>query len=69
MPGVTLPDSGSNASPDQSEFDVTLDYKPAAGLLKGFWFRLRGALVDQEGSGGTDLKDIRFIVNYDFPML
>jgi hypothetical protein len=63
------PEHGSNASPDQSEFDITLDYKPEAGLLKGFWFRLRGALVDQEGSGSKDLKDIRFIANYDFPIL
>jgi hypothetical protein len=33
------------------------------------WFRLRGAFVDQDGSGSTDLKDIRFIANYDFSML
>jgi hypothetical protein len=63
------PDRGSNASPDQSEFDITLDYKPVAGTFKGLWFRLRGALVDQDGNGGTDLKDIRFIVNYDFSVL
>lgn len=63
------PDHGSNASPDQSEFDITLDYKPASGILKGLWFRLRGAFVDQDGSDGTDLRDIRFIVNYDFPIL
>ena len=62
------PDRGSNASPDQSEFDVTLDYKPEPENLKGLWFRLRGALVDQDGSGGTDLNDIRFVVNYDFPV-
>lgn len=63
------PDHGSNASPDQSEFDITLDYKPESGLFKGLWFRLRGAFVDQDGSGSTDLKDIRFIVNYDFSIL
>ena len=61
------PDRGSDASPDQSEFDLTLDYKPGKGLLKGLWFRLRGALVDQDG--GTNLKDIRFIANYDLPIL
>ena len=63
------PDHGSNASPDQSEFDITLDYKPLAGTFKGLWFRLRGALVDQDGNGGTDLRDIRFIVNYDYSVL
>ncbi|HAJ93090.1 MAG TPA: outer membrane porin, OprD family [Gammaproteobacteria bacterium] len=63
------PDDGSNASPDQSEFDLTFDYKPESGLVKGLWFRLRGAFVDQDGSGSTDLKDIRFIANYDFSIL
>lgn len=63
------PDQGSNASPDQSELDITLDYKPIAGTFKGLWFRLRGALVDQDGNGGQDLKDIRFIVNYDLSVL
>jgi hypothetical protein len=63
------PDHGRNASPDQSEFDITLDYKPASGILTGLWFRLRGAFVGQEGSHGEDLMDIRFIVNYDFPIM
>jgi hypothetical protein len=63
------PDYGSSASSDQSEFDITLDYKPIAEKFKGLWFRLRGGLVDQDGNGGEDLKDIRFIVNYDFPVL
>ena len=63
------PESGSNASPDQSEFDMTLDYKPAAGTFKGLWFRLRGALADQDGNGGIDQREIRFIVNYDFSIL
>jgi hypothetical protein len=62
------PDHGSKANPDQSELDVTLDYKPEAGTVKGLWFRLRGAFVDQD-SGGTDLQDIRFIANYDFSVL
>ena len=63
------PGHGGNASPDQAEFDVTLDYKPVAGFMKGLWFRLRGAFVDQDGSGGTDQKQVRIIVNYDFPVL
>jgi hypothetical protein len=63
------PGRGSNASPDQSELDITLDYKPTAGTFKGLWFRLRGALAHQDGNDGTDTKDIRFIVNYDFPIL
>jgi len=62
------PDHGSNASPDQSEFDITLDYKPESGVQKGLWFRLRGALVDQRGDGSSDSTDVRLIVNYDFPI-
>jgi len=63
------PDHGSKASPDQSELDVTFDYKPRAGLFKGLWFRLRGAFVNQDGRDATDLRDIRFIANYDFSVL
>ena len=63
------PDHGSNASPDQSEVDITLDYKPMAEKFKGLWFRLRGATLDQDGSDGEDLKEIRFIVNYDLPII
>jgi hypothetical protein len=62
-------DRGRNASPDQSELDLTLDYKPGAGMLKGLWFRLRGAFVDQDGSAAKDLRDIRLIANYDFSIL
>ena len=63
------PDHGSNASTDQSEIDITLDYKPMAEKFKGLWFRLRGATLDQDRSDGEDLKEIRFIVNYDLPIL
>jgi len=63
------PDNGSDASPDQSEFDLTLDYKPRTGVVKGLWFRLRAAFVDQDGSDGNDLRDIRLIANYDFSVL
>jgi len=63
------PDNGSDASPDQSEFDLTLDYKPRTGVAKGLWFRLRAAFVDQDGADGKDLRDIRLIANYDFSVL
>lgn len=35
----------------------------------GLWFRLRSAVLAQDGNDGEDLNDIRFIVNYDFPIL
>ncbi len=65
----TTPDRGSKASADQSELDVTLDYRPVTGRFKGLWLRLRGAFVDQEGKAGSDLRDIRLIANYDFSVL
>ncbi len=63
------PDNGADASPDESELDLTLDYKPEAGLMKGLWFRLRAAIVNQDGAGRKDLRDIRLIANYDFSVL
>lgn len=63
------PDNGSDVSPDQSEFDLTLDFKPRSGVAKGLWFRLRAAFVDQDGADGKDLRDIRLIANYDFSVL
>ena len=61
------PDRGRVASPDQSEFDLTLDYKPKHGQLKGLWFRLRGAFVNRDDN--SDFRDIRLIANYDFSPL
>ncbi|MEA3274270.1 MAG: OprD family outer membrane porin [Pseudomonadota bacterium] len=63
------PDNGRNASPDQEELDITLDYKPELGALKGLWFRARAAFVDQQGAGAQDIADYRFILNYEIPLL
>lgn len=63
------PDNGADASPDESELDLTLDYKPGTGVAKGLWFRLRAAFVDQDGANRKDLRDIRLIANYDFSLL
>jgi hypothetical protein len=30
-------------------------------------FRIRYALVQQDGGGDPDINDFRFIINYDFP--
>jgi hypothetical protein len=65
------PDSGSNASPDQQELDITVDYRFQSGLLKGLWLRTRAAFVDQDNdvAGASDVDDIRVILNYDLPIL
>ena len=67
----STPDSGSNASPDQREFDITVDYRIQSQALKGLWLRARAAFVDQENdvAGASDVDDIRVILNYDLPIL
>ncbi len=66
------PDVGPNASPDETEYDLTVDYRfdnesPARGLA----IRLRAAWIDQKESdnGGDDLFDFRLIVNYAIDLL
>ena len=61
------PDSGPRASPDQEEFDVTVDYRPTLGLLDGLWLRARAAWLDRNDApaGGGDVTDYRLILNYE----
>ncbi len=65
------PNRGDNASPDQSEIDVTLDYRFLSGLLEGLWLRLRWAKVEQDNdvNGAVDTSDVRVIANYEVPIL
>ncbi len=65
------PDSGPNASPDQRELDITVDYRFESGMLERLWLRARAAFLDQEDDvpGASDVDDIRFIINYDVPIL
>lgn len=63
------PDTGTHASPDQQEFDLTVDYR-LSGKLDGLWLRLRAAFVDQSHSmNQEDYSDYRIIINYDFSVL
>lgn len=53
---------------NEDEYDFNLQWTPAKSSdLRGMSFRLRYALVQQDGGGDPDINDIRFIVNYDFP--
>jgi hypothetical protein len=52
---------------DIDELDLTLDWRPENGVLRGIWFRLRGAFLREVG-GGTE-NQLRVIVKYDLPML
>ena len=62
------PNSGSAASPTQDEIDITLDYRPKQGLLKGLWLRARAGWLDQYGAGAQDQADYHFVVNYEVPL-
>jgi hypothetical protein len=66
--GGNTPDSGLNASPDQEEFDLTVDYRFEKGPLKGLWLRFRSAFVDQDGPNAEDIDHFRIIMNYDIPI-
>lgn len=60
------PDSGSRASPDQEEFDITVDYRFQSRTMRGLWLRARAALLDQDDDvpGANDVDDYRVILNY-----
>lgn len=51
--------------PNEREFNITVDYKPKLGFLNGFWLRLRGAVVETDGTS----TDLRVIFNYALPVL
>jgi hypothetical protein len=66
--GGNTPDSGLSASPDQEEFDLTVDYRFEKGPLRGLWLRFRSAFVDQDGPDAQDIDHFRIILNYDIPI-
>jgi len=62
------PDGGPTGTPDETEYDLTIDYKFGKdSIADGLWIRTRGAWIDQdESEGGDDFFDFRIIVNYSF---
>ena len=71
-------DNDGNRLPDQDELDVTLDYRIRKGRFEGLWVRVRGAFINERGSGVDGLgnrissetqNELRVIVNYDFNLL
>jgi outer membrane porin, OprD family len=54
--------------PDRTEYNLTVDYKPPGGPLRGLWLRLRWAHLDVERDGDT-ARDIRLIINYQLPLI
>lgn len=58
---------GHGADPDRDELDVTLSYKPVRNILRGLWLRMRYASLDPDDD--TTIRDLRFIVDYELPLL
>lgn len=54
---------------NQDEYDGDLQWRPKSGDLKGLWFRIRYAHVDQRGAGDASMNEFRIIVNYDLSLL
>ncbi len=54
-------------APNVREVDLTIDYRPISGPMKGLWVRLRGAYARFEDS--TSEWNTRLTVNYSMPML
>ena len=60
------------SAPDQTEYDLTVDYRPpASGLpffLRGLWIRARAAVLDQEDAKTTGYQ-FRVILNWERDLL
>ena len=52
---------------NQNEADLSLQWTPKEGVLRGTSFQVRYAHVMQQSAGDPTIDEFRFIVNYDFP--
>lgn len=59
---------GEEAITDEREVDLTIDYRPEKGWLRGVWLRLRGAWRGVDGAPRDDTQ-VRVIINYTIPIL
>ena len=58
-------------APNQAEYDLTVDYRPPwlrPSFLKGLWFRVRSALLDQEDAKTLGYQ-FRLTVNWERDLL
>ena len=61
------------SAPDQTEYDLTIDYRPPSGYLllpttRNLWFRLRGVILDRQDADQLGWQ-VRFIINWEIPLL
>jgi len=58
-------------APNQAEYDLTVDYRPPwlrPSFLKGLWFRVRSALLDQEDAKTLGYQ-FRLTINWERDLL
>ena len=58
-------------APDQAEYDLTVDYRPAfktPAFLQGMWLRVRGAILDQQDANQLGWQ-VRLILNWERDLL
>jgi hypothetical protein len=58
------------AAPDKTEYDLTVDYRPPwlrPAFLQGMWLRVRGVILDEEGSSLG--YQVRIILNWERDLL
>ena len=54
--------------PDETEYDITLDYRIEQGPLRGMWVRMRNAYVDFSNGGGRS-NNVCLIINDPLALL
>ena len=54
---------------NENEFNADVQWRPQWKFLKGLWFRVRYANVQQVEGPKNSINDFRVIVNYDFNLL
>ena len=54
--------------PDETEYDITVDYRIEKGPLRGMWVRVRNGYVDFSSGGGSS-NNVRLIINYPLSIL
>src|SRR5215470_2310311 len=54
--------------PNETEYDITIDYRIEKGPLRGMWVRFRNGYVDFSNGGGSS-NNVRLIINYPLSLL
>ena len=54
--------------PNETEYDITIDYRIEKGPLRGMWVRFRDGYVDFSNGGGSS-NNVRLIINYPLSLL